>query len=171
MLFTAYSVVRNQNPTSPVIIGSEDTDVYVQAAFVSINIQGALYIKKKSSLVNCSTMLPEIVAESIIAAHFITGSDHTSGFYGHGKRSALKKLLTDPEACDLLRNVGNSLCMTEKVENDMRSFVLNKIYSADVNSTCGQARAAKWRKQKRKSTVSLPQTKTLFTIISSEQIS
>ncbi|KAJ8365531.1 hypothetical protein SKAU_G00143620 [Synaphobranchus kaupii] len=76
-------------------------------------------------------MLTEEVADIIIPLHVITGSDHTSGFYGHGKKKVLKvleKVTTNPEARELL--------------------------GADV--TCGQARASKWHKLKTKSTIPLP---------------
>ena len=31
-------------------------------------------------------MLPENDANIIVPAHIITGTDHTSGFFGHGKK-------------------------------------------------------------------------------------
>ncbi|KAJ8375735.1 hypothetical protein SKAU_G00063150 [Synaphobranchus kaupii] len=67
-------------------------------------------------------MLSEEAADIIIPLHVITGSDHTSGFYGHGKKKVLEKVMTDPEARELLGRV-------------------------DV--TCGQARASKWHKLKK----------------------
>ena len=53
-------------------------------------------------------MLSEDVANIIIPLHVITGSDHTSGFYGHGKKM-LQKVISDPEARELLGGVGESL--------------------------------------------------------------
>ena len=98
MLLSAYAKLRSQNYTHPVILDCEDTDVYVQAAFVSQKIQGQLYIKRKNCYINCRTLLNEEVSKVIIAAHVISGSDHTSGFYGNGKKSVMKKIITDADA-------------------------------------------------------------------------
>ena len=51
-------------------------------------------------------MLSEEAADIIIPLHVITGSDHTSGFYGHGKKKVLAKVMSDPKARELLRRVG-----------------------------------------------------------------
>ena len=47
-------------------------------------------------------MLSEKVADIIIPLHVITGSDHTSGFYGHGKKKVLEKVKIHSEARELL---------------------------------------------------------------------
>ena len=64
----------------------------------------------------------------------------------------MKRLLAHVEACELLQHVGERLELQDDVRNNMRVFVLTKIYGGDVGVTCGQARASKWRKQKKKST-------------------
>ena len=86
----------------------------------------------------------------IIAAHLISGSDHTSALYGHGKKHLMKKLLHDPEARELLADVGNDLSLDDETKNDMEQFVLTQIYGCDYGTTCAEARASKWRKQKKK---------------------
>ena len=91
MLFTAYSVLRQNNYTGNVILDSEDTDVYVQAAYVSKRLPGLL-IKHKNSLFDCQELVSNEIAEVIIPLHIITGCDHTSGFFGHGKKSILEKV-------------------------------------------------------------------------------
>ena len=58
-----------------VVLDSEDTDVYVQAAFLSHQL-----MKRKHPLFSCEAMLPKEVA-NIFPVHNITGSGHTSGFY------------------------------------------------------------------------------------------
>ena len=83
-------------------LDSEDTDVYVQAAYVSYQLQGTLLIKRKNEFISGSAMLSEDVANIIIPLHVITGTDHTSGFYGHGKKKMLQKVISDPEARELL---------------------------------------------------------------------
>ena len=68
-----------------IVIDTADTDVYVQAAYVSQQVEGDLCIRRKGSFLICRNMLRENVAKIIIPAHVITGTDHTSGFFGHGK--------------------------------------------------------------------------------------
>jgi len=102
-------------------------------------------------------MLTEDVANIIIPLHVISGSDHTSSFYGHGKKKLLEKVVCDHEAKEKLSRVGENLELEDKVKVDMQSYVLSKLYSESGDLTCGQARASKWQKMKRKSTSCLPQ--------------
>jgi len=156
MLLSVYARLRTNNVTGAVVIDSEDTDVYVQAAYVSHQLHGDLLIKRKDGLVNCHAMLSEDVANIIIPLHVITGSDHTSGFYGHGKKKLLEKCVNDPEARELLGRVGKSLELQDDIKADMKAFVLSKVYDENADGTCGQARASKWHKMKKKSTARLP---------------
>lgn len=155
MLFSAYAKLRAENYIGAVVLDSEDTDVYVQAAYVSQQFRGDLLIKRKHALINCKALLSHEVAQIIIPLHVITGSDHTSGFYGHGKKQVLQKLINDPQARELLARVGESLELEEEVRSDMKAFVLSKVYAENA-VTCGQARASKWHKLKKKSTIRLP---------------
>ena len=61
----------------------------------------------------------------------------------------------DPEARDLLAQIGVHVQLDNSVRRSTTSFVLSKIYGEKA-TTCGQARAARWKKQKRKSTSRLP---------------
>ncbi|CAM4305034.1 unnamed protein product [Leuciscus chuanchicus] len=76
-------------------------------------------------------MLSEEVADIIIPLHVITGRDHTSGFYGHGKKKVLEKVKINFEARELWDE-----------------------WSADVS--CGKARVSKWHKLKNKYSICLP---------------
>ena len=156
MLLSAYAELRAKECTETVVLDSEDTDVYVQATYVSQQLQGNLLIKRKHAFINCRAMLPQEVADIIIPLHVITGSDHTSGFYGHGKKKVLQKVMTDPEARELLARVGENLELEDEVRSEMKAFVLSIIYAESADATCGQARASKWHKLKRKSTICLP---------------
>ena len=156
MLLSAYAKLRSGDYTGVVVLDSEDTDVYVQAAFVVHQLRGDLLITRKHALINCRAMLSEEVADIIISLHVITGSDHTSGFYGHGKKPVLEKVITDPEARGLLGRVGESLELEDEVRSNMKTFVLSKIYALSDVVNCGQARASQWHKLKKKSTIRLP---------------
>ena len=101
-------------------------------------------------------MLSEEVADIIIPLHVITGSDHTSGFYGHGKKKVLEKVKINSEARELLGRVGESLELKHDVRADMKAFVLSVIYAESADVSCGQARVSKWHKLKNKSTIRLP---------------
>lgn len=72
-------------------------------------------------------MLSEEVADITIHLHVITGSDHTSGFYGHGKKKVLEKVMVVAEARELLGRVGESLELKDEVRADMKTFVLSII--------------------------------------------
>ena len=156
MLISAYAKLRAGNCTRTVVIDSTDTDVYVQAAYVSHSLRGHLMIKRKHALVNCRAMLPGEIASIIIPLHVISGSDHTSAFCGYGKKKLLAKVAKDPQARELLEKVGESLELDDKVRDQMKKFVLTYIYGGSGDVTCGQARASKWNKLKSKSLVRLP---------------
>ena len=139
MLLSAYAKLRTVHYSGPVVLDSTDTDVYVQAAYVSQQHIGDLMIKCKNAFINCRGMLSKEVADVIIARHVITGSDHTSSFYGHEKKQMLQKVITDPEARELLARVGESLELEAGVRADMKAFVLVNVYGDSADGSCGQA--------------------------------
>lgn len=100
-------------------------------------------------------MLTEDVAKIIKPLHVNTGTDHTYGLSGHDKTKLLQKLISDPEARELLGRVGGSQELRDEVVTAMKTFVLYKIYNKNVNVTCGQDRSSRWHKMK-KGTVPLP---------------
>ena len=93
MLLSLYARLRAENFTDTVVIDSEGTDVYVQAAYVSHQIRGDLLMKRKDGSVSCHAMLSDEVARVVIPLHVITGSDYTSGCYGQGKKKLLQKVI------------------------------------------------------------------------------
>ena len=92
----------------------------------------------------------------MIPLHIITGSDHTSAFFGHGKKKLLTKCMNDPECVKLLQGVGQNLNLQKDVKSEMRQFVLRKTYDEGCCETCGEARASKWCKMNKKRTSRLP---------------
>ena len=154
MIFSAYANLR-RSVSHTVVIDSEDTDVYVQAAYVSNHIPGDLVIKSKSAFFNCKDLVSDSIASVLIPFHIITGCDHTSGFYGRGKKALLDRLKDDDEGQQLLHHVGDQLELSDEVRNNMRKFVITKIYGEKATS-CSDARASRWRKMKKKSLGRLP---------------
>jgi len=63
MLLSAYAKLMAENNKEVVILDSEDINVYVQASYVSHQLQGNLLIKHKE-YISCSAMLSEDVANS-----------------------------------------------------------------------------------------------------------
>ena len=50
MMLTIYSIIRQDNPDLPVVIDSEDTYVYLQAAYVAYHVLSNLLTKKKGGV-------------------------------------------------------------------------------------------------------------------------
>lgn len=71
------------------------------------------------------------------------------------KRKSLKKVMSDPDARELLGRVGENLPLDD-ARDDMRSFVLSFIYGEGTSASCQEARASKWQKLKKKNTIRLP---------------
>ena len=52
--------------------------------------------------------------------------------------------------------MGKNLELTDDVKADMKTFVVSVVYGESADDTCGQARASKWHKLKKKGTIRLP---------------
>ena len=89
MILSAYAKLR-ESYNGTVIIDSEDTDVYVQTAYVARNLPGDLLIKNKNTLLKCTDLVSSNIANVLIPFHVITGCDHTYGCYGSGKKSVFE---------------------------------------------------------------------------------
>ena len=62
MMLSVYAKLRMGNINGAVVLDSEDTDVYVQAAYLSQQLPCDLIIKYKHVFINCSAMLPDEVS-------------------------------------------------------------------------------------------------------------
>ena len=80
-------MLRESGYSGPVVIDSADTDAYVAAAFISKQLPGMLYIKRKQETVVCSDLVTDEMADCIVQLHCMTGCDANFGFYGKGKKS------------------------------------------------------------------------------------
>ena len=156
MMFTAYSLIRETFPNLDIVMDTADTDNYVQAAFISHQLQGNLFIKHKDGYINSYDLLDDDTSEVVIPAHIFGGGDHTKSFYGKGKIKYMDRIINDEEARELLSDVGSDPDLDSDVKYDMEQFLLTKIYGCSPGLSCGEARAEKWRKQKNKNTLNLP---------------
>ena len=156
MMCTAYSLIRETFPNLDIVMDTADTDNYVQAAFISHQLQGNLFIKHKDGYINSYDLLDDDTSEVVIPAHIFGGGDHTNSFYGKGKKKYMDRIINDEEARELLSDVGSDPDLDNDVKYDMEQFLLTKIYGCSPGLSCGEARAEKWRKQKKKNTLNLP---------------
>jgi len=81
------------NVSDIAILDSEDTDVYVEAAYVSSQVCSDLMMKRKNNYIDCCTMFTEDVAKIIIQLHVISGSEETSSLWAWKK--LLEKVVSD----------------------------------------------------------------------------
>ena len=156
ILFTIYNALRVNKENCTVVIDSEDTDVYVQAVYVSDTCSGNLYIRRKSSHVNCLELCCEDISRVIIPLHTMTGCDSNSGFFGHGKKKLFGKYVMDAEARDLLKECGSSLPISQYTMDGLKVFVRKYVYNDSRSDTMPQSRSSKWRTQINKSVSRLP---------------
>lgn len=68
----------------------------------------------------------------------------------------LSKVINNPDASELLKRVGEDVELYDEVRADMKAFVICNVYAESGDVSCGQARASKWHKLKKKSTMRLP---------------
>ena len=155
-LFTTYSEVRFTNNAIPVVLDTEDTDAYVQAAYVAKQIEGPLYIRRKKEIISASGLCDESMVECFIPLHVISGSDHNSCFYGIGKKSIAGRVESSAEAKRLLSQCGAELPAAQSTLQDMEKFVIKYVYNDKKSKTMTEARVSKWRVQKIKSIMRLP---------------
>ena len=90
------------------------------------------------------------MADVIIQLHVITGCDHKCGFYGHGKKAAIKKVMKSSEARVLLHECGDALPIPTHVLNNLKTFVIKYVYRSKELG-CAETRATEWEKMKKKS--------------------
>ena len=146
-----YNKIRENGWKGTIVIDAEDTNIYVQAAYVSQKVSGELLIKKKNIYVDRRTLFTAAMAHVIIQSHVMTGCDHNCGFYGHGKKAVIKKVMKSSEARVLLHECGDALPIPAHVLNNLKAFVIKYVYVSKELS-CAQARATQWEKMKKKST-------------------
>ena len=91
----------------------------------------------------------------MIQFQIITGCDANNGFYGHGKSSIYEKIEKVPQLRNLIKNVGGELPLSDNTRKLMKAFVIEAIYGDSKHLIPGEARAAKWRSLKKKSTLRL----------------
>ena len=122
-----------------------------------------MLIKQKKEYINDQSLCRQEDIDTIIPLHIMTGSDHTSAFYGVGKKVVADRVSKSAEARNLLISCGASLDLTDEAIADMSTFVTKYVYNDKNSITPAAARAAKWRCQKIKSiTRMIPDSESLL---------
>jgi len=87
----------------------------------------------------------------------LTGCEHNSGLYGASKKVIADRLEKSKEAQHLLLLAAcdSQLPVTQEVLSDLEQFVICYVYGDTKSRTLRDARAVKWRAQKKKSTIQL----------------
>ena len=109
MILSIYHQLRVGGYFGTVVIVTEDTDVYVQSAYVSQKHLGQLLIKQKRSFVDCQALASREVSEVILSLHVLTDCDHNSGFYDHWKKVVMDKVINHLESRELSSSCGKEL--------------------------------------------------------------
>ena len=152
-IFTIYDSLRKSGYVNPIVIDSDDTDNYIQEAYVSNKVQGIMLLKRKNKYVDAQTLCQENDVDSIIPLHILTGSDHTSAFYGVSKRTVAERVKKSEEAKYLLASCGTNANLTDEIKDNMTKFTIKYVYNDKNSSTPSEARAIKWKQQKKKSLI------------------
>ena len=154
-MFFYASDLSSENPVPACIIDAEDTDVYAITARVSHEIPAPLFMYRKGKYYNCKDLCSSEVRQYINEIHVISGCDSVSGFYGHGKKTIIKKAIASIQICEKLNQLGKTVPFDEKYLPDIEDFVLQCIYG-EKNTTFSNIRRAKsWNKMKKKNTARL----------------
>ena len=114
MMLFMYSQLGTHGLEKIVVIDSEDTDVYVQSAFVARKLPGLRIYKNalENNYVDCENLCSSEMADVIIQLHVLTGCDSNSAFFGHGKKKIFDVVKSSEEARTLLKSCGSSLDIT-----------------------------------------------------------
>ena len=139
-----YSKMRTLGDNSPVVIDAEDMDVVALSAYVASKMCGTLAIKRKKGIFDCAQLCDPAMAAVIVRLHVMTGCDSVSSFFGVGKKTVWKNVVSSQEAKDLLR---------EFTDEAMIKFIIRFIYNDKKSLTLADMRKARWSRMKKKSLV------------------
>ena len=95
-------------------------------------------------------MFTSAMAHVIVQLHVLTGCDHNCGFYGHGKKAVIKKVMKSSEARVLLHECSDTLPIPAHVLKNLNTFVIKYIYGSKELG-CAETQATEREKMKKKS--------------------
>jgi len=127
-MFTIYNVLRPNGYAEAVVLDTEETGNYVQAACVAQRTPGILCLKCKHQLIDAQCFCSEAMSASMIPLHVLTGCDYNSVFYRTSKKLIAGCLKKSKEPHDLLAACGMQLPVTQDVVSDLEQFVIRCVY-------------------------------------------
>ena len=129
--------------TGPNVIDATDTDIYVEAVFISKKLTGMLCMKRKQETIICSDLVTDDMASSIVPLHCMTGCDANSSFYGKGKKSVYELVMKSSVAQRQLSRCGDKLDIEDDVLENLFEFTRHVIYGDRKSKTVADACAIK----------------------------
>ena len=150
IMISIYAQFRDNGDMTTTVLDSADTDVYVASFYAANKYPGEIIIKRGSDFINCKTLFDETLIDCVIPFHIMTGCDATSGQYGKGKGLLFEKLKSSHRARQQLECCGDELELTSECEKKLMCFTRELIYGDPHSDTMAEARALKWRSQKKK---------------------
>ena len=87
------------------------------SSHASTKINLSLYLYKNGKYCSSSNLIPPHISKIILQQHFFTGSDCSSSFLNHGKKSIFLKLIKLNH-----NSIGESLPITGKVVDDLKQL-------------------------------------------------
>ena len=124
--------------------------------------EGTAMCSVSDSCGDAKRLCSEEMSQSIIPIHVISGCDHNSGFFGASKLLIAGRLEKSNEANKLLATCGAQLPTPQNVISDLEQFVTRYVYGNTKSKTPGEARAAKWRAQKKSTMRLMPDSDSLY---------
>ena len=155
-MFFYSSQISQTDPTNPIVIDAEDTDVLVIAAQASHDIAAPMFLYRRGKLYNCSKMEKEDVARYIIQLHVLSGCDSVSGFFDHGKQAIFSSASRAGADIQELQRLGTSLTCNNELLKGVVKSILCFVYKEKETTRINISRAKRWNSMKKKNTARLP---------------
>ena len=83
-------------------------------------------VKLKKNIFDCEKLCTPEFAKVIIQLYYHTGADAVSAFFGHGKKSVMKKALKCPAFTESLESVGAEIPASKSSIDILRAFTTKK---------------------------------------------
>ena len=156
IMFSIHDALRSQGIKDDVIFDTKDTDNYVAAAYQAHLYPERMGIKCGNKFIDCRLLVEPDMVHCVIPLHVMSGCDQVSGFFGKGKSTMFNKIKKSTRAKEQLEHCGEDEELEEECVQELLSFTRETVYGDYLSQSMGEARARKWRSQKKKSISRLP---------------
>ena len=143
-----------------VIVVSKDTDVLILLIYAYAKHQPAnqwyMKIDKYISINSIVNHFGAALCIKLPHIHAITRCDTTSFLHGVGKVKVLKKLVDKPDLLNLMDDFGDSLAVSDVINDNITKFIQQACYSGQQNENLVGTIVRMYKKMKTKSSLTLP---------------